>query len=190
MSAVAPQPVETASGSITFTYQIASGRLEWLSRDPITENGGINLYAYVGNNPLNYLDASGLAPQPAPTLPSGKPAPPPIPPRNGKDGSPNKWVPVPGSDGKEQRQKWKPEKPCPGSQPGASWDGENGHWDVDDGYGNRERYLPDGTLVDHNSDPIQVFPSITIDPNPSTLTVIVGGFLVAAWAFVSGAGAH
>ena len=32
----------------------------WLSRDPIAENGGINLYAYVGNNPINYWDPLGL----------------------------------------------------------------------------------------------------------------------------------
>ena len=34
----------------------------WLSRDPIAENGGINLYAYVGNNPINYWDPDGLTP--------------------------------------------------------------------------------------------------------------------------------
>ena len=32
----------------------------WLSRDPIAENGGINLYAYVGNDPVNYWDPLGL----------------------------------------------------------------------------------------------------------------------------------
>ena len=31
----------------------------WLSRDPIAENGGINLYAYVGNNPINAWDPFG-----------------------------------------------------------------------------------------------------------------------------------
>lgn len=32
----------------------------WLSRDPIAESGGINLYGYVGNNPANYFDPLGL----------------------------------------------------------------------------------------------------------------------------------
>jgi RHS repeat-associated protein len=33
----------------------------WLSRDPIAEKGGINLYAYVGNGPLNRIDPFGLS---------------------------------------------------------------------------------------------------------------------------------
>ena len=32
----------------------------WLSRDPIGETGGINLYGYVGNNPVNATDPLGL----------------------------------------------------------------------------------------------------------------------------------
>jgi RHS repeat-associated protein len=32
----------------------------WLSRDPIAENGGLNLYAYVGNNPIMDWDPLGL----------------------------------------------------------------------------------------------------------------------------------
>lgn len=42
----------------------------WLSRDPIGERGGLNLYGYVGNNALNRSDPLGLqapVPGPAPT---------------------------------------------------------------------------------------------------------------------------
>lgn len=39
-------------------YDSEHGR--WISRDPIGENGGLNLYGYVGNNPLRYLDPLGL----------------------------------------------------------------------------------------------------------------------------------
>jgi RHS repeat-associated protein len=39
-------------------YDPATGR--WLSRDPIGEEGGINLYGYVGNDPVNLWDPWGL----------------------------------------------------------------------------------------------------------------------------------
>jgi RHS repeat-associated protein len=32
----------------------------WISRDPIKEDGGVNLYAYVENNPVNFTDSTGL----------------------------------------------------------------------------------------------------------------------------------
>jgi RHS repeat-associated protein len=32
----------------------------WLNRDPIGEIGGINLYGFVGNNPVNFVDPYGL----------------------------------------------------------------------------------------------------------------------------------
>jgi RHS repeat-associated protein len=39
-------------------YDARAGR--WLSRDPLGEFGGLNLYAYVENNPLNRFDPLGL----------------------------------------------------------------------------------------------------------------------------------
>ena len=35
--------------------------LRWISRDPIGERGGINLYGYVGNNSLYWVDPLGLS---------------------------------------------------------------------------------------------------------------------------------
>ena len=72
-----------------------------------------------------------------------------------KDGKPNDWERVPGTDNRPD--KWVPRDPVPspkGGQPGASWDERQGHWDVDDGNRNRTRWLPNGTQVDHNNNPI------------------------------------
>ncbi len=51
---------ETATGSVQYTYQIASGRAEWLSRDPMGEKLSLNLYGYVRNNPIDQIDPLGL----------------------------------------------------------------------------------------------------------------------------------
>jgi RHS repeat-associated protein len=40
-------------------YRPSIGR--WISRDPIREQGGLNLYGFVQNNPVNRLDPLGLA---------------------------------------------------------------------------------------------------------------------------------
>ncbi len=49
-------------GSRACAYKSASGLGNWPNRDPIGERGGINLYAYVHNSPLTYIDKLGLAP--------------------------------------------------------------------------------------------------------------------------------
>ncbi len=41
-------------------YNSALGR--WISRDPIGEEGGLNLYGYVGNGPVNRVDPIGRSP--------------------------------------------------------------------------------------------------------------------------------
>jgi len=77
---------------------------------------------------------------------------------DGKNGKPNEWVPIPGSEGGSRGTKYKPRYPVPsagGAQPGASWD-PTGHWDVDDGTGDRKRYAPDGTEVDHDNKPVSM----------------------------------
>jgi len=43
------------------SYKTASGIPLWPSRDPIEEQGGLNLYGFAGNNGLRYIDYLGLA---------------------------------------------------------------------------------------------------------------------------------
>lgn len=47
------------------TYDFAERRVigRWLNRDPIGEEGGINLYGYTENSPLNWYDPLGLCPE-------------------------------------------------------------------------------------------------------------------------------
>ncbi|HSI21183.1 MAG TPA: RHS repeat-associated core domain-containing protein, partial [Verrucomicrobiae bacterium] len=49
------------SGLTLAPYRIYSPQLKrWLSEDPIEESGGLNLYGYVGNSPVNAWDPLGL----------------------------------------------------------------------------------------------------------------------------------
>ena len=45
--------------NLTFTRAYSSTLSRFINRDPIEEDGGINLYAYT-NNPVGYIDPSGL----------------------------------------------------------------------------------------------------------------------------------
>ncbi len=54
-------PTKTASGVFFYKYRHYSPELgRWPSRDPIEEYGGVNLYIFVGNDPLSYFDLLGL----------------------------------------------------------------------------------------------------------------------------------
>lgn len=60
MSRPRPRTPVFMPGCEPFAYKTASGRARWLSRDPIGEVDGPNLYSYVLNNPVNWIDPFGL----------------------------------------------------------------------------------------------------------------------------------
>jgi RHS repeat-associated protein len=48
------------SGMYYYGYRFYEPHLQrWINRDPIGEAGGINLYGFVGNTPVNYIDPEG-----------------------------------------------------------------------------------------------------------------------------------
>jgi RHS repeat-associated protein len=50
------------TGLVYYGYRFYHPDMErWLNRDPIGEDGGINLYGFVENNPVNWIDPWGLA---------------------------------------------------------------------------------------------------------------------------------
>ena len=63
-----------------FGYRYLSPKQgRWLNRDPLAEDGGVNLYRYCFNNLFNYVDPDGLEPklpgqagQNKPTVKEGK----------------------------------------------------------------------------------------------------------------------
>jgi RHS repeat-associated protein len=56
------KPLDATTGLYYYGYRFYdpnSGR--WPSRDPIGERGGLNLYGFVGNNAVNWVDVLGLS---------------------------------------------------------------------------------------------------------------------------------
>jgi RHS repeat-associated protein len=50
------------SGFYYFGYRFYDPATQrWLNRDPIAEEGGVNLYGYVENDPINFIDPLGLS---------------------------------------------------------------------------------------------------------------------------------
>ena len=53
--------LDPVSGFYLYKYRHYSPELgRWLSRDPIEEDGGVNLYAFVGNDPIGRWDKLGM----------------------------------------------------------------------------------------------------------------------------------
>jgi len=52
---------DSETGLVYYNYRYYSPELgRWLSRDPYSENGGLNLYAFVDNDPVGRWDLRGL----------------------------------------------------------------------------------------------------------------------------------
>jgi RHS repeat-associated protein len=55
------KPYDDKTGLSYYGYRFYVPSLgRWLTRDPLGEIGGINLYGFVGNNPVNLIDPLGL----------------------------------------------------------------------------------------------------------------------------------
>jgi RHS repeat-associated protein len=52
---------DAQTGLIYYGYRLYAPTIgRWTTRDPLGEAGGMNLYAFVGNNPVNWVDPWGL----------------------------------------------------------------------------------------------------------------------------------
>jgi hypothetical protein len=105
----------------------------------------VQIYVICGN-PLKYTDPDGRSDENGITSPVGPP--PSTIPGAGKNGW--KFYPDPRNS---RGGVWRPDPTPEGGepQPDASYENPHGntvgHWDVNDGKGNRQRYLPNGTPI-------------------------------------------
>jgi RHS repeat-associated protein len=140
----------------------------FISEDPAGFDGGLNVYAYAGNSPVSYYDPSGLDPVPTP------PGPPPVPVPGAGPGNGWKWNPNPQNP---RGGTWGPQEPIPGQgQPSGSWDPE-GHWDIDNGLGDRQRYDPDGKPITPDEAHRKCDNKPQQQPQPESPTVPDPGFI-------------
>ena len=147
-------------------YDQSTGR--FLSQDrPNAVSDSHGFYQYALNNPVLWIDPTGLIPAPAGL--------PPVPVPGAGSGNGWRWNPNPSNS---RGGTWGPQTPIPGqSQPSASWD-PDGHWDVDNGKGDRQRYDPDGNPIT----PQQAHPTSQCAPrriNPPNLTPLVEATVTA-----------
>ncbi len=55
------KPVEAGTGWLYYGYRWYDAEMgRWVNRDPIEENGGVNLYGFVGNDGVKWADVLGL----------------------------------------------------------------------------------------------------------------------------------
>ncbi|MCP4351003.1 MAG: RHS repeat-associated core domain-containing protein, partial [Desulfobacterales bacterium] len=55
--------IDSETGLIYYVFRYLSTDLgRWLNRDPLGEEGGINLYGFIQNDPLNHIDPYGMSP--------------------------------------------------------------------------------------------------------------------------------
>ena len=56
------KPIDQETNYCYFGYRLYdSGSGRWLSRDPVGEKGGPNIYCFVNNNPVSFIDYLGLS---------------------------------------------------------------------------------------------------------------------------------
>lgn len=152
----------------------------WLAQDPIQELGGINLYRFVRNNPLRWIDPLGLGEQPPVAPPSNIPVP----------GNPNaSWAQGMAQTGK--RIPFVPDQPVPGrAQPILSFDPDGGgHWDLRDGLGNNTHFDRRGNLISGDRAHSGAYRRPKSGPGSKCLGLGTGAVLGATAATVGGLGA-